>query len=121
MRSELGKQIEGQAATSQQPTKCANEKNEKGEKTGKSEKSENLSHSTASMDTQTMDELPCFTPRVKDRLTPFLQAIVEAGDTETMQDLLLLSSLNSGLCPARERGSVFITDLAVRFLVEQLK
>ena len=32
MRSELGKQIEGQAATSQQPTKCANEKNEKGEK-----------------------------------------------------------------------------------------
>ena len=73
MNSELGKQIAGQVETSQQPTKCVIEKNEKGEK---SEKSENLSRSTASMDTQTMDELPCFTPRVKDLLTPFLQAIV---------------------------------------------
>ena len=93
MNSELGKQIAGQVETSQQPTKCVIEKNEKGEKSEKSEKSENLSRSTASMDTQTMDELPCFTPRIKDLLTPFLQAIVEAGDTETMQDLLLLSSL----------------------------
>ena len=45
MRSELGKQIEGQAETILQPTKCANEKNEKGEKSGKSEKSENFSPS----------------------------------------------------------------------------
>ena len=51
MRSELGKQIEGQAATSQQPTKCANEKNEKGEKTGKSEKSENFGPSYRSSTT----------------------------------------------------------------------
>ena len=105
MKSELGKQIEGQAETIHQPTKCANEKNEKGEKSGKNEKSENLSRSIPSMDTQMEDELPCFTPRVKDRLTPFLQAIVEAGDTETMQDLLLLSSLEGVSSEGRsERG-----------------
>ena len=43
MRSELGKQIEGQAATSQQLTKCANEKNEKGENNGNFENIENFS------------------------------------------------------------------------------
>ena len=42
MKSELGKQIEGQAETILQPTKCANEKNEKGEKNGKIEKTENF-------------------------------------------------------------------------------
>ena len=55
MKSELGKQIEGQAEPIHQPTKCVNEKNEKGEKSGKREKSENVSRSTTSMDTQMED------------------------------------------------------------------
>lgn len=93
MKSELGKQIAGQAEEAPQPKKGELEKNEKGEKTGNSEKSENLGRSTTPKDAQTEDELPCFSPRVKQLLTPFLQTIVEAGDTETMQDLLLLSSL----------------------------
>ena len=51
MKSELGKQIEGQAETILQPTKCANEKNEKGEKSEKSEKSENFGPSYRSSTT----------------------------------------------------------------------
>ncbi len=93
MKSELGKQIAGQAEEALLPKKGEFERNENSENFGNNEKSENLSRSTASMDPHTVDELPCFTPHVKDLLTPFLQAIVEAGDTETMQDLLLLSSL----------------------------
>ena len=53
MKSELGKQIAGQAEEALQPKKGELEKNEKGEKTGNSEKSENLGRSTTPKDAQT--------------------------------------------------------------------
>ena len=108
-KTDLGKQIAGQAESIQQPADSENGANGANEFIG------------VSGVYGVLEQLPCFSPKIKQLLTPFLRTIIEADDTETMQDLLLLSSLNSGLCPARERGSVFITDLAVRFLVEQLK
>ena len=81
MKSELGKQIAGQMETIHQP---ANPENGANGSSGISGVSGVFG---------VFEQLPCFSPQIKQLLTPFLQAIVEAGDTATMQDLLIVSSL----------------------------